>query len=542
MDSTSGVGGPKGTDSSSGTHDSCGSSSDSTSTASLAFEPTQSESLSGIGFSNAAQSNREEGAKSGTQTSMEALASEPTTSDQLASQSTAVDRVGAGSIDVEQAQNHCIEQVDDDFTVTSAVIGVGAAVGREQVVQEILDRSYQAGLNAPQVSYAGDVYRGGSAVYENGVLAYDGFPGAGKGQRYNAEGQHAIYGGQSQAAAIAELSVYPSTEDRTYTRFQAKIEPDTVTGRGGLADIDAGLRHQNLPAAAVTQPTNTSRRDGSDLLHRVTGEHRYSSPQQVAKGALDAGAVAIQAPSAVGGHQIDVLPANANPDTLTPMSRQTRAPDGLLGPVRTAGSVAPLAPYSSVVSSGAVSMSAGDAPRASSVRYGAAGAAGDTIVQAGIELANGRSVDATEFGQNIALNTTIGATAVKLTDALTPRLGAVKAGGAVGAVIQASASGYSNYQQYNAGSISGEKAIANTIVDTGTAVAAGGAGAAVGAMVGSAVPVAGTAVGAVVGFGVGVGAHYAIQYADSVLGFTDSAKDTLAGALETASSWISSWR
>ena len=121
------------------------------------------------------------------------------------------------------------------------------------------------------------------------------------------------------------------------------------------------------------------------------------------------------------------------------------------------------------------------------------------------------------------------------------RVSELRSGGVIGGAVQATVSGYTNYQDYSAGEITGERAIANTIVDTGTAVAAGATGAAAGALVGSVVPVAGTAVGAVAGFAVGVGAHYAIQAVDSVTGFTDSAKESLANGLESAGDWLKSW-
>ena len=140
----------------------------------------------------------------------------------------------------------------------------------------------------------------------------------------------------------------------------------------------------------------------------------------------------------------------------------------------------------------------------------------------------------------VGVDVVVGQGAAVATERLATRIGAVKAGGAVGAVIQSSVSGYSNYKSYSAGDISSEQAIANTVIDTGTAIAAGGAGAAVGAAVGSVVPVAGTAVGAVVGFAAGVGTHYAIQAADSALGFTSRAKESLASGLESGGNWIKS--
>ena len=174
-------------------------------------------------------------------------------------------------------------------------------------------------------------------------------------------------------------------------------------------------------------------------------------------------------------------------------------------------------------------------PRASSARYGAVGGAAATLIDAGVRAAQGQSVNAGQVATATATNAAVGGGAAKAVDLLAPRLGLVKAGGAVGALVQAGVSGYSNVQAYRAGEISGSRAAANTIVDTGTAFAAGAAGAWAGAAVGSVVPVAGTAVGAIVGFGVGVGVHYAIGYLDKATGITSAAKDALASGIQSVS-------
>ena len=457
-----------------------------------------------------------------------------TTADIFAASDTTEDRLSQREAPAQAIENGS----ESETEIAAAVAGIAGAGGREGSVQAVLDRSYQAGLNAPQESYHGEVHRGNPTDYENATLGYE----HSRSGRYHAEGQHAVYGAPTQAGAVRELSIYapdPGSPNRTYTQLDVSIRPDPVTGTGGVADIRAGLRQQNLPVSALTQPSRGS--IATSLGHVLTGEQQYSAPQQVGKGAIDAGAAAIRAPAAVGGTQIDFLPANMDPASISPVNRQTMTPDGNIGPVRNATAVAPMPAYSSPVTPGAIDMPAGAAGRASSMRYGAAGGAFDTVIHAGIDIARGNSVNAQDVAVATGANALVGGGAARAVDALTPRLGMVKAGGAVGGAIQATVSGYSNYNAYNEGRVSGEQAIANTLVDTGTAVAAGATGAAAGALVGSVVPVAGTAVGAVAGFAVGVGAHYAIQAVDSVTGFTDSAKSAIAGGLESAGSWVKSW-
>ena len=338
-------------------------------------------------------------------------------------------------------------------------------------------------------------------------------------------------------ASLVSIPIQMAVAGHSRVSTQTSL-PTLLRQGGGIADIDVGLRQQNLPASALTQPSTPG---ASQLLHALTGESRYSVPQQVGKGATDAGAAAMRAPSAFGGSQINILPANADASVITPLSRQTITPSGAAGSQRSVAGVEPLSAFDKPITPSALDMPAGAGNRASSARYGALGAAGDTFVQAGVNAWNGESVDAAQLGQDVAISTTLGAGAAKLTDSLTPRLGSLRAGGGFGGALQASVSGYSNYQQYSAGEINGERAVATTLVDTRTAVAAGAAGAGVGALFGSVVPVAGTAVGAVVGFGAGVGAHYAIQAVDSVTGYSNAAKDSLTSGLESATGWVKSW-
>lgn len=456
---------------------------------------------------------------------------DPTTGDALALSETTEDHLL--DRDAQPASPQTVNP-EPDPDASAALAGISGALGREQAVQGVLDRAYAAGYQAPQEAYQGPMHRGTPLQFENEPLGYRHSTEG----RYHASGQHTVYGSPTQGGAVAELSVYADSAPRSYTEIDVDIRPNPHTGTGGVADIRSGLAAQNLPESALTQASHSPVSRG---WHSIVGEQPYSAPQQVAKGAIDAGAAAIHAPSAVADSQINVLPANADPASLTPVQRQTMLPDGSLGPVRSAQSASPMPAYGSEVAPGSIDMPAGSADRATSLRYGAIGGALDSVVHAGVNIARGNDVNGQQIAADVGTGAVIGAGATRAVDALAPRLGFVRAGGVVGGAIQASVSGYTNHQAYQQGLISGERAIANTVVDTGTAVAAGAGGALAGAAIGSVVPVAGTAVGAVAGFAVGVGAYYAIEAVDAATGFTDTLKDGLSDGLESVSNWVRSW-
>ncbi|MDT9000927.1 LysM domain-containing protein [Paucibacter sp. APW11] len=476
--------------------------------------------------------------------------------------------------------------------LNAAVAGVAGATGREGLVQALQAKAYEAGRVAPQTAFDGTLHRALPSAYEAGALNHNyGSPG-----RYNAPGQGMLYTSPDAASMLHENAAYAGTGQhplagKTVLELGFKATPDAA-GRGGVADLAEGARRAGLPEQALTEPKGGK---SPSLLHQLAGEHPYTLPQQASKGASDAGASALRAPSATGGSQIDILPRNTRPDQIRPQQLTRHDAAGKAAPAQPAtGVIDPMPADTRRYTPGALDKSAGarpalversggkayaptDAPgrplaagnqsleapagtaagrlrqaaggategypRAASTRYGAVGGAAATLIDAGVRASRGEQVAAGQVAQATASNAVLGAGAAKAVDALTPRLGLVKAGGAVGALVQAGFSGYGNAQAYRAGQISGARAVANTVVDTGTAAAAGAAGAAVGAAVGSIVPVAGTAVGAVVGFGVGVGAHYAIGALDKATGFTSAAKGTLAAGLQSLSDGAgSAWK
>lgn len=462
-----------------------------------------------------------------------------------------------------------------------AVAGIAAAGGREGLVQALQARAYEAGRVAPQQAFDGTLYRAVPTRFEAGMLDHNfGSPG-----RYNAGGQGMLYTSPDAASMLHENAAYASggrhpLADKTVLEMGLRATPD-ANGRGGVSHLAEGARRVGLPTEAFTEAKGGR---SPSLLHQLTGEHPYTLPQQAAKGASDAGAAALRAPSATGGEQIDIVPRNAQPGQLTPQRITRHDAAGNAAPTQSAtGVVKPMPADARPYVDGPLNKAAGvrpamqagtparlaaaDAPgrplgaasqgpeapaghragqlrqgltgaqegypRAASTRYGAVGGAAATLIDAGVRTVRGEQVSARQLAGETAGHAALGGGAAKAVDLLTPRMGLVKAGGAVGALVQAGVSGYSNVQAYRAGEINGSRAVANTVVDTGTALAAGAAGAWVGGAVGSVVPVAGTAVGAVVGFGVGVGVHYAIGALDKASGVTSAAKDALAAGLES---------
>ncbi|MDT7837985.1 hypothetical protein [Aquabacterium sp. OR-4] len=469
--------------------------------------------------------------------------------------------------------------------------GISAAGGREGLVQALQDKAYQAGRAAPQAAFDGTVLRAVPTSYEAGALDHRyGGPG-----RSNARGQGMLYTAPDPTALLRENAAYARAGEhplalKSVVEVHYTATPD-AQGRGGVADMAEGARRQGLPVQALTEPKGGSQ---PGWLHQLTGEHPYTLAQQAGKGASDSGASALRAPAAVGGEQIDIVSRNTRPDQLQPAAVTRHDADGRAAPrvpatgvvhdmpadarryrdgpldkpagARPPTEAAPGQPgqrqFAATDVAGQALAAANEGlegragsridrvrqhlsgardgyPRAASTRYGAAGGAAATLVDAGLRAARGESVNGAQLAQDTAVQTTVGAAAAKGVDALTPRLGLVKAGGAVGALVQAGASGYTNVQAYRAGTLSGSRAVANTVVDTGTAAAAGAAGAWAGAAVGSVVPVAGTAIGAVVGFGVGLGAHYAIGALDRATGVTQAAKSALANGLQSAGDGLS---
>jgi hypothetical protein len=185
-------------------------------------------------------------------------------------------------------------------------------------------------------------------------------------------------------------------------------------------------------------------------------------------------------------------------------------------------------------------MPAGEAGRAGSARYGAVG--GGIAALAGDlyrKYVRGEDIGAGQVALDVGVNTTVGgATAVGF-DALAPRLGSgapgmVKAGGAIGGLLEGGLSLWNNADAYRDGRERASQATANVLVDTGIGVGAGASGAALGAALGSIVPGLGTAVGAGIGFVAGMAGSYLVHALADNTGFTGWAKQGLGDLLSGA--------
>lgn len=469
------------------------------------------------------------------------------------------------------ALNQGYAQGDTLPPTAAAPYGVAGALGRESTVLALMHRAYEAGLAAPQGAFDGTVFRSVLTKYEQGAFDHTkGGPG-----RYNAASERLIYTAPSPSAAVAEAAAYAKAgtaplHDRSLVALDFHARPD-AEGRHGVADVAEGLRKVGLPVEALTHPKG---RNPPGWLYQLTGEHPYSLGQQAGKGAADAGASAIRAPSATGEPQINIIPRNTDSGQL--QAREVVAYTGHHpGPKRAAGGVAGMPPNDLPVRTGPLQKPAGvrmgpdvknqapeepqkytlhkarqhathaseGYPRASSVRYGAAGGVAAAVAQDAWAAVQGAPIGVQQASSHAVQAGALGAAAGKATDLLTPRVGLRAAGGAVAGALEAFTSTASNTDAFRSHHISAAQASANIAMDTATAVGAGvsaavvgtalgaGASAAVaGATIGSIVPGAGTAVGAVVGFAAGAATYYAVQKTAQISGLMDAAKTRLAGA------------
>lgn len=418
--------------------------------------------------------------------------------------------------------------------LTPGATGLGGAAGREAAVQGLLSRSYQAGVSAPQGNFDGDVYRGVGSRYADTFLEHS--HAARGGGRYNAPGQSLIYTSPSASEAAGEAGAYQGMANRTITRAHYSASTDPATGLGGVADVFAGMYDQGLSPSALTVPKGGGQ---GPLLYRMLGEHPYSMAQQAGKGAVDAGASAMRVPSATGGEQLDIIPRNTPSTQIRPLDRVPYDATGTRGPVEPAASAHPMPPDATPARPGMLDMPAGEAGRGASLRYGAAGGGVASLGTDLYRLSRGEHVSGGEMAVDAATGTAVGGGSAMAFDALAPRLGggmlgSVRAGGAVGGVLEGGLSAFNNAEAYRSGRETASQATANTLVDTGVGLGAGASGAAIGAAIGSIVPVAGTAVGAGLGFLGGMAGSYLVHAMADRSGFTDWAKHGLANALSGA--------
>lgn len=440
---------------------------------------------------------------------------------------------------------------EDDNGANAALVGRSAARARDNYVGAQTQQITDAVNNAPLSSYNGDVYRSVDTRYAS---SYNNAEYSSPG-RYNNVGESTLYTSESLDGVALEASRYPSATD-----------PSGLAGRTiTRSEFTAGqvLDATNLPNVtdgALTEGYGLEGRERS-ALSRITGEDPYNHTRALSDAARAAGAEAVRVPAGDGAVHVGVLTQN-----LTDPAAQIQYQDhvdvdrsGRPGPVQhTPGAITPPPPAStpnihdpaspSHDASRTAGVRAADADahsRAGGVRYGAAGGA----LVSGVQALSDGEVTADDAVQ-VAAGTGLGAAAAYADDAISPRIGTVRAGGVVDGVISAGTSVYDNAQAYERGDISAADATADVVVDTGVGVASGFAGAAAGAAIGSVVPVAGTALGAAIGFGVGLLASWGASTALEESGAADWAREGLGdvlednvseGVLEGAWNRVSSW-
>ena len=450
--------------------------------------------------------------------------------------------------------------------------GVAGGMGREAAVQVLMGKAYEAGHVAPQESFDSKVYRAVPTKLDREQGALD-HTKANSPNRYRSATERVVYTSPDPFAAAAEARPYAQAgkapmADSTLVGLRYTATPD-AQGQGGIADLAEGARRVGLPVDALVDPKGNK---PPGVLYQLTGEHPYSLGQQAAKGAADAGASGIRAPSAETSHQINIFPRNTHCDQVVPETVLRHDAKGIPGLSQAADHVRPMPPNDKPVVNGPLSKRAGDRtgasvgnqgaeqldkarplnrirqnltgaadgyPRANSGRYGAVGGAVVSLAADGVAALQGRPVTVSDGAMHAGANMATGYAAARTADKLLPALGPRLTGGVVAGAIESVVSTGTNAQAYRRGEISAARATANIAVDAGTALAAGGAGAATGAAAGAAAgtvvlplvgTLGGTAVGAVVGFVAGTGTYLAVHAAAQATGVMQAAKDKLAGA------------
>lgn len=450
--------------------------------------------------------------------------------------------------------------------------GVVGGMGREAAVQVLMGKAYEAGHVAPQEAFDSTVYRAVPTKLDREQGALD-HTKANSPNRYRSATERVVYTSPDPFAAAAEARPYAQAgkapmADSTLVGLRYTASPD-ARGNGGVADLAEGARRVGLPVEALVDPKGNK---PPSILYQLTGEHPYSLGQQAAKGAADAGASGIRAPSAETSHQINIFPRNTHSDQVVPETVLRYDAKGVPGLAQAAHHVRSMPPNDKPVVDGPLSKWAGDRkgasvrnqgaedpsqsalsrirqwannaaegyPRANSGRYGAVGGAVVSLAADGVAALQGKPVTLGDGAVHAGSNMVTGYTAARAADKLLPSLGPRFAGGVVASAIESVVSTGTYAQAYRRGDISAARATANIAVDAGTALAAGGAGAAAGAAAGATagtvvLPLVGTAggaaVGAVVGFVAGTGTYLAVHAAAQATGVMQAAKDKLAGAL-----------
>jgi hypothetical protein len=404
-----------------------------------------------------------------------------------------------------------------------------------------LGAAYGLGFNAEQTGFDGPVYRNVNSAFTGGALDAS-RSAAPPGMRYNGAGEPVLYGSPSFDESVAEMGAYGSATNpsgmanRTMVESRFVANADPVTGTGGVSNVTLAAAEQGM-TPALTAPKGNGQ---PPLGYRLTGENPYSMPQQLGKGATDAGASGMLVPSATGGNQLDVFPGNTSPGTLTPTTITPFDATGVPGASMPAGAaVSPMAATPGASAPGMLDMRPGSAGRSGSARYGAAGGGIVALGSDAYAMSQGEDLTPGQVALDTGIGTAGGAGTAIAFDSLVERgMSARGAGGALGGVVEGGLSTWENANAYANGTLSGSQAAANVTVDTGIGIAAGVAGAELGAAVGSIVPGAGTAVGAGVGFLSGMAGAWLVHALADESGFTESSKESLGEGFEAVSTLV----
>ena len=170
-----------------------------------------------------------------------------------------------------QAEN----DANNNSSQTPASAVAGAPAAREATIGAFQQRAYDAGANAPQSNFNGDIFRSGGTRHIDGTFdATRGGMGVAPG-RYNAPGQAMIYTSPSAAENVGEMTAYkPNMAGNSMLESNLNLTVDE-NGRGGMADIRTGLQQQRISESALTVPKGAQE---MPPLYKALGEHPTQKP------------------------------------------------------------------------------------------------------------------------------------------------------------------------------------------------------------------------------------------------------------------------
>jgi hypothetical protein len=305
----------------------------------------------------------------------------------------------------------------------SAVAGAPAA--RKATVVAFQLRAYNAGADAPQSDFNGNIFRSGNVLRFDNTLDANRNSFSIAPSRYNVPGQGRVYTSPSTAENIGEMTACKSNmEGNSMLESNLNLSIDE-NGHGGMADIRSGLKQQGINESALVVPKGAQE---IPPLYKALGNIRIRCRNKWAKAPLMQVRRPHKTPSATGGSRIDVISRNANPASITPHSIIDYDASGNPGAARNAASIKAMSADTTTLKPGLAQDSIGkdgklSAPRGgNNVRYGAVMGAAVSLISDGVRAARGDDVNGLEVAGNATLAVGTGATAVKATEALAPKM------------------------------------------------------------------------------------------------------------------------